>query len=353
VNARGVQLEAGRGRGSCCVQSLRVGVILVVMGAGVIGFAQVEPRAIANVTPGGVPVPVVTPATPGVSPDGKPAAGVAATAEPTPVGIEGRHILRVTGTRAGSVMLAPVGERPSMLVRIASAQREGDAMLYDLRYVGRRAGEFDLREALQYVDGSGLSDVEPAKVAIKSVIPDDHDLLMVELASKTPSMTPLYTLGLLAAAVLWLVPLVVLLARWIARLRANRPGVVTPPVSLWDLLRPLLEKAARGELTVQERARLEMLALGAWIERLGLKHERHTTVMEKLRAHPGASAAVDVLNGWLHAREPDVSGLREQLHLLAPPGMRAAGSSSAGAGSVAASAGATVVGAGVSSGGAA
>lgn len=264
-------------------------------------------------------------AAPAATPTSVPAAESRASAkgkdvvEPTPVGIEGRHILRVTGARAGSVMLAPLGERPSILVRVASTQREGEAVLYDLRYVGRRAGEFDLRQTLQYVDGSVLADVEPVVVGIKSMIPDDHDLLMVELKTRTPSMTPTYTLALIVVGTLWAVPLVVLGVKWIARMRAKRPVPVVAALSLWDLLRPLLEKAARGELTVQERARLEMLALGAWIERLGLKNERHATVMERLREHHGASAAVDVLNGWLHAREPDVSLLREQLHLLAPP----------------------------------
>lgn len=288
----------------------RFGAMVVALGASgmVIGALESGAMAALAATPTSVPA-----AESRASAKGKD------VVEPTPVGIEGRHILRVTGARAGSVMLAPLGERPSILVRVASTQREGEAVLYDLRYVGRRAGEFDLRQTLQYVDGAELADVEPVVVGIKSMIPDDHDLLMVELKTRTPSMTPTYTLALIVVGTLWAAPLVVLGLRWIGRMRAKRPVPVVAALSLWDLLRPLLEKAARGELTVQERARLEMLALGAWIERLGLKNERHATVMERLREHHGASTAVDVLNGWLHAREPDVSLLREQLHLLAPP----------------------------------
>ncbi len=243
----------------------------------------------------------------------------------TPVGIEGRHILRVTGARAGSVMLATLGERPALLVRIAATQREGDAMLYDLRYVGRRGGEFDLREALQYVDGGRLDDVVPVIVGIKAGLPDDHDLLMVELAAKTPSMMRWYTLGLIVVATLWLAPIVALVVRRIAAARAARATPAGPPPSLWDLLRPLLERAARGELSVQEQAKLEMLALGAWIERLELKRERHATVMAKLREHPDASRAVDVLSRWLHARNPDVESLRGELGLLVPPERSASG----------------------------
>ncbi len=241
----------------------------------------------------------------------------------TPVGIEGRHILRLTGARAGSLMLATLGERPALLVRIAATQREaggaGEAVLYDLRYVGRRGGEFDLREALQYVDGGRLDDVEPVIVGIKSGLPDNHDLLMVELAAKTPSMMRWYTLGLIVVATLWLAPLVVLIVRRIAAARARRVTPAGPPPSLWDLLRPLLERAARGQLSVQEQAKLEMLALGAWIERLELQRERHATVMAKLREHPDARRAVDVLTRWLHARNPDVDALRGELSLLVPP----------------------------------
>lgn len=228
------------------------------------------------------------------------AAAAQARREPvrTTIGIEGRTIFRHP---AGEVVQSvPVDDKAPVVVRIAEATRDGDWMLYDLRFIAQYAGEFDLRECLRRPDGAPLTNAEPLPVVVGKLLPDDHQGALFELGGVRVPRLGGYRLALLLVGIVWLALPVWFIAR---RLLRKRPPASPPPdapVTLADQLRPLVESALRGELSTADRARLEMLLLGYWRERLGLGGVEHAAAVRTMRAHAEAGELLEQLERWLH-----------------------------------------------------
>lgn len=235
------------------------------------------------------------------------------------VGIEGRYLLRLTGDKASTLILAATGDKPAIVGRIASQTPDGGAMLYDLRFIGRRPGRYDLRELVRYIDGSALSDKETVYVEIKGVLPADHDLHLNEMAAGSIRASRWYTALLIGVGVIWLIPVAVFVLRKLARDRSQREIVSVREPELWERLRPMLEAAARGELSIADRAKLEMLALGAWIKELQIERLPRLAMLAELREDPGAGRAVALLDAWLHKPGFDVESFRGEIWKLMPP----------------------------------
>lgn len=243
------------------------------------------------------------------------------------IGIEGQFVIRVTGPKAATLMARPTAERPAVVARIAAQREDAGAWLYDIRFIARRPGSFDVREALQFIDGSTAAEIEAMPIKIKGVLPAEHDLHTVEPAASRLQITSWYFIVLVAAGVLWvLVPVVAIIKRMSApQVRPVVEAVVAR--SLFDRLRPLLELAARGELSLEDRSKLELIALGGWIERLGVTDLRRGEAIAKLREHAQARAAVELLEAWLHKPGSDIESFRSNMHVLIPPGDDSTGTS--------------------------
>lgn len=244
--------------------------------------------------------------------------------DPVPIGIEGRLIYRATGPRAASIMRSPAREDDELQLRIATItpERDNAAYLYDLRYIARAPGWYDLRQYLQHVDGSDVTEAggERALVKIVSILPEDHDLSLNQFEGPNPAISSWYRVLLAAVGVLWAIPMIALIAR---KLRGQEPPLPQPPATepdLWAMLEPLLKQLATGELSVRQRARLEMLALGAWAKKLKVDLRQRRTAIAALRAHADAGKAVTMLERWLHAPSADLGSLRtEAASVLIPP----------------------------------
>lgn len=242
--------------------------------------------------------------------------------DPVPIGIEGRLIYRATGPRAASIMRSPAREDDELQLRIATVtpEQNNTAFLYDLRYIARAPGWYDLRQYLQHVDGSDVTEGERALVKVISILPEDHDLSLNQFEGPNPAISSWYRVILAALAALWAVPMIALIAR---KIRGQEPPLPEPPATepdLWAMLEPLLKQLATGELSVRERARLEMLALGAWAKKLKVDLRSRRTAIAALRTHPGAGKAVALLERWLHSPSADLGSLRsEAASILIPP----------------------------------
>src|SRR6476660_4250259 len=74
-----------------------------------------------------------------------------AAAQPdTTIGVEGVRTLRHQGP---ALEAKPLDGRAPLVLRIAHVTEDGNAKIYDLRYVGVQPGSFDLRDFLRRVDG--------------------------------------------------------------------------------------------------------------------------------------------------------------------------------------------------------
>lgn len=179
----------------------------------------------------------------------------------------------------------------------------GSPRRYRVDYIGAVAGIFDLRELIQHEDGSAAA-LPPLTVEILSTLPPEHGTDLYASKDAVPLLRRHYRTALLIVALAWLaVPVVYLLRR---ALRRQPPPVEEPPPprpTLADQLRPLVERAMRGELTIAEQGRLELLLLSHWRRRLDLDGLPPSTAIARLRTSPEAGRLLVAVERWLHTRD--------------------------------------------------
>lgn len=213
------------------------------------------------------------------------------------VGMEGQMDVQI----GGAALTAKAPDRAAPLtLRIASTRPHGTLIHYELRYIGLVPGKYDLRDYLIRPDGTSPTDGLPLTVEISGVLPLDHRGHLVQ-----PPETPFQRLGgyktLLAAGVgLWALCAIPL---WLTRRRSREPSVIVQedaPSGIIDQLRPLVELARAGKLTIEGKARIERLLLAHWRERLDLGDIDPAAAIVRLREHPEAGALLRTLEDWLY-----------------------------------------------------
>ena len=239
------------------------------------------------------------------------------TTMPT-VGVEGRIELALPGSLLQG---KPVTDKAPLLLRVASTQpapRRED-IWYDLRYMGLVPGAHDLKNYLVRVDGSPTGDLPSIPVAVLGLLPEDHKGELVRTSSARWPFFGGYRLVIGAVAGLWAALLVPLIVAG----RKKRAKIVAPPPkrkTFADRLRPLIDQAARGTLSIEEKGKLERMLLWYWQQRLDLIADSPADAIAALRRHAEAGALSRALEEWLH-RRPGTSGgaaTTEVNALLAP-----------------------------------
>ena len=229
--------------------------------------------------------------------------------------------------RAGGAALrakANQSRESPMLVRIVEATRADDgATTYRIQYIGLVAGDYDLRAYLERGDGSPL-DMRPLPVHVRTQLSGDHG---TDLFS--PAQAPLltgtqYRMILMVLVVAWLsVPVSYFVVRRLRRRPAPPPPPIVPPPSLADQLRPLVDSAIGGSLSIAERGRLELLMYSYWRARLGMDGPQAEVVM-RLRHDPEAGRLLRAVEGWLHAHTSPTAPAEGEVAALLEPYRRAA-----------------------------
>jgi hypothetical protein len=230
------------------------------------------------------------------------------------VGIEGKVLYRAEA----ELRSRPFNPKAPVVVRIASSAQDGAATLYDLRFIAVKPGRFDLRDAIERVDGKSLTDAPAAIVEIASVLPEDHN---GELSSSRGLGFPRlsgYRLALIALGILWLIPIAIAIFRRVTR---SKPVPVVAhsdaPLSLADQLRPLVEAAIAGRADVDDLARLERLLIAHWRDRLSLAALSAHEALQRLKQHPQGGDILRKVESWLHRPRdsaeppPDIAAMLE------------------------------------------
>ena len=101
-----------------------------------------------------------------------------------------------------------------------------------------------------------------------------------------------------AAWALALIP-IVRAARKRRRIDVVAPAAPAAP-TVADRLRPLIEQAANGPLSTDDKGRLERMLLAYWRQRLNLLHEDPAEAIAVLRRHETAGQLLRALEDWLH-----------------------------------------------------
>ena len=232
------------------------------------------------------------------------AAGSSPTTMPT-VGVEGKIELALPGTLLQG---KPVTDKAPLLLRVASTQpapRRED-IWYDLRYMGLVPGAHDLKNYLVRIDGSPAGDLPSIPVAVLGLLPEDHKGELVRGGAARWPFFGGYRVVMGAVAGLW-AALMVPLIFWGRRKREK--VVAAPPArkTFADRLRPLIDQAARGTLSIEEKGKLERMLLWYWQQRLDLTADSPADAIAALRRHDEAGALLRALEEWLH-RRPGTSG---------------------------------------------
>lgn len=209
-----------------------------------------------------------------------------------------------------------------ILVRLERMGRNQQGFAYTLWFFGTVAGEYDLSKFVVTGDGSALpaSQALPPIIAkIVSDLPAGRGTNLYEIEDPALKAAGGYRATLITFAVLWLA---VPIAWWYLRWNAVRPEpvreVISPP-TLSDRLRPLVQQASEGRLSVEEQSRLELLIYMFWQRRLSLP-ESLVDALPVMRRHAEAGGLLRSLEAWIHGESSSKPNLNsaEMHELLAP-----------------------------------
>jgi hypothetical protein len=221
------------------------------------------------------------------------------------------------------VAAAPQTDNAPLFVRIKSIQpAENQQFAYLVAYSGTEKGTFNLTDYLCKPNGERLR--EPiTPVQVNSYISDSAEYAIRNLpVPRHPAPLP-YTAGLLVSAAAWLGT-----GLWLFLPRGARrkPVAAAPPHpvnetahTLADLLRPLVERAAKKTITPQEKARMEQILFQYWGALLQLDHRSSVEQLRRILEHKEAGALLRTVEAWLY--QPDSKIEPEEINQILKPYM--------------------------------
>ncbi len=225
-----------------------------------------------------------------------PALPAAADAHDVPLGVEEAVIIRYAGPRLAA---RPYRRGASVNLRIAAEVAQGQTRVYDVRYVVNLPGEFNLIDYLAAADGRALDGLPPFVVNGQTRLTKDIETRIRELEEVPIEIWHGYYETLSGLGALWGLWLLGLILVGRPR-RAARPRPPPPAPSAAELIAGYLQRLAEAGLSVEDKARLEILLLRHWREQLRLEEGRLAAACRQLRGSDPWGRAYQTLESWLH-----------------------------------------------------
>jgi len=234
-----------------------------------------------------------------------------------------------TSTAAGSAVSDPAALMPPVRVRIAEVKEDGNARIYDLRFIGEVEGLHDLRTSLERIDLGPRRNLPHAFVEVTGYFTDATFTAELTDAEKLTVASRIggYAKRMMLLLGLWAVPLVLalvwLLVGFLSKQRAARSqrqrelAAVAAAPTLAQQLRTLIEAIIAGRDTTENKARLEAMLVRFWRARLNLIGKPLPEALAILRGHPQAGELLRELDNWLH-RPPGTGRQINVAQLLEP-----------------------------------
>jgi hypothetical protein len=210
-----------------------------------------------------------------------------------------------------------------IVVRVADTFRHGDAYRYNLEFTGYEPGLYDLAKSLKRKNPEETAGNIPSiEIEITSSLPPGQ----IEPAKpKTPQIREWlkYWTILDLFVVVWIIGLALLWGKAKATGRATVQAD-TPPPSVAQRLKPLVQAACEGTIEPHKRAELESLLINYWSDRLHLNQEiAPGQILTLLKSNPEAGPLINRLEEWLHmppgqgrATTDDIAGLLQPYEAL-------------------------------------
>lgn len=207
--------------------------------------------------------------------------------------------------------------KADVIVRVINVFNHGSGRRYNIEVTPQIEGDIDLRDHLERADGSSMEDVPELRIAVDTVAPEDQ-LLPNDLEVPHPDGVGGYRELMIVGGLLWVLGLMALMFAGRSKKAAQLVGERAAPATLADRMRPLVERAGRGDLSSGERAELERLVLAHWRGTRDLDGVPVADAVTTLRADDEAGPLLIKLEEWFHRPETDELSESEVRELLAP-----------------------------------
>lgn len=219
------------------------------------------------------------------------------------VGVEGTRVVEIAGPQLSAAHFTP-GD--ALAVRIADVRPVAGGFRYDLRYMAFGPGAHDIGKSLRRPDGTPPEARSEFAVSVAALIPEKYSGELYATPNSRVDLHSNHTLWMRLAWGSWALMLVPLMLYVRKKRRRAAPPERVPTIP--ERLRSLLERGARQDLTIAERADLEQLLLAFWSKRLNLSTERLSETVEQLRRHPQAGMQWASVERWFHSRAVQANG---------------------------------------------
>lgn len=236
---------------------------------------------------------------------------LSSNAAPPTVGLEGKIELLLPPD------LKPIAadNKSPLLLRIASTRPHGSMVHYDLRYIGRIPGAHDLRDYLQTQENNPATNLPSITVEVIGILSDQHNGWLEDQTLHSPSVFGGYRGIVGTIVVVWALLFFPLFFLG----RKKHEDVIEETVAdatLADRMKPLVERAAAGSITDDDKAALERMLITYWQHELDLDEVYGEHLIPKIREHEEAGKLLRALEDWLHRRPGTVQVNVDEL--LAP-----------------------------------
>jgi hypothetical protein len=219
-----------------------------------------------------------------------------------PLGVEEAVIIRYSGPR---LVARPYRRGASVNLRIAKVVEQGAIRVYDVRYVVNLPGEFDLIDYVTSADGNPIDDLPSFKVRGLTSLTKDIETRIQEIEDAGVHIWHWYYETLGALGVCWVGWLLGLIFVGRPKRPPKPPPAPTQPTIVEQIER-YLRMLAREDLSVEEKARLEVLLLEHWRERLGLQRHRMAAACRQIQQSDTLGQLYEKLAAWLHNPNADI-----------------------------------------------
>lgn len=203
--------------------------------------------------------------------------------------------------------------KPPLMVRVLEVKPAKDGFRYDFDVQGLEPGRYNLAEFLEAPEGTAIPEIP---LEITSALPPGIVHPNKNEAGQLPELGG-YRTKMIVLGAIWLAGLIAILL-WRTKKPVNADATGDAAPTLAERLRPLVDEAAKGQLSSADRAQLERLIIGHWREkRPDIAALPPAEAMVKLRHDKEAAPLLLALEQWLHARDSDASESKIE-PLLAP-----------------------------------
>lgn len=213
-----------------------------------------------------------------------------------PLGVEHAVTLRYSGP---DLVVKPFDRSVAVHLRIAGIVPRGHSLVYDIRYVIDRPGQYNILNYLASTTGEETADL-PTFV-VRAVARDDETIEKRVLAVEPAGIHfwHWYRESLAALAVFWLAWLAALIFWHRHHHRKRRPA---PPdyEAFYGLLQVFLDRLGAEGLDAAGKLELEQLMLAWWRKQCAGHDGDMYAVVRKLAADPVIGEAYQTLERWLH-----------------------------------------------------